>query len=773
MKLVTRVVRLTGVLAAVWASAAGASYGASANCTTSAISATPAPVSLSGASVFGALWRTGEGYATRLVLKNSGEQAVSAQILVYSAAGGQLGSEQIALAANSAVPVQIDSLIPATGTIQWGGLEVQLAGAAEQLAGQVTVTEPNGATESYALQGGYRYDTENALWAPWWLPDEGTNGTITLFNTSAQSIMVTPSTTVNEVEASGKPTLIAAHASAALDLRSLLAESDNGTTWIGSVTLRYTGPAHALEPTLLLANPETGFALMPDFGARHTQQTGQQTSWQFPYVPLTEEVEGGVSGHTEMLSSYALLSNGTKMQMTPQITAYVVSSGTVQRVPFSVAPLEPNQSRLVDLSALAQQLPTGISRMALTVSHSGQPGDLGISILTLAADGQVLAKSEGLILAVPAADISYWDISSGKSLLHWIRSVSGDNATAQATLYYQGFDGLRSYEIPAALTADNNPKPLNLSLLLRTGIPDDSASRLPPAIASGLVVLRPMGNEGSTLASHLPTCSSTCTSQVSPDVLRAASSSPVVFEQSTASPVCTGDPTVSISGPTLVPISATGHTNIIQLTATGSPSGGTYSWNSSNSAFTLSNSDTGTVTVSSSSPGDSTISVTYTVTEQEASDSQTVTVQVPSYFVTSSYVHIATPSACTDAGYTGYYLTLSNFVADQNGTQIMAAGIDPQESVSGAAWMTAYATPATTTSSGTFSDTPFGACFAGAPPGQYCQSGSTDTHRASYGSTIYTIPTVYNSTECTEGEQVVITGNRPSQNQTIISGTVN
>jgi hypothetical protein len=149
---------------------------------------------------------------------------------------------------------------------------------------------------------------------------------------------------------------------------------------------------------------------------------------------------------------------------------------------------------------------------------------------------------------------------------------------------------------------------------------------------------------------------------------------------------------------------------------------------------------------------------------------QSVTVQQPTYFVTSSASQTAEPAAC--GGAPGFFINLSNDVADQNGNQIYTAGIGPEESLDGGPLISGYSNPTTTTSTGTFHDTPFGACFPGAS-GQYCADGHTDTHAATVGSTAYSISTVYNSRQCTEGESVTITGNLPAQNGTITEGTVN
>jgi hypothetical protein len=215
-------------------------------------------------------------------------------------------------------------------------------------------------------------------------------------------------------------------------------------------------------------------------------------------------------------------------------------------------------------------------------------------------------------------------------------------------------------------------------------------------------------------------------------------------------------PTVTISGPSLVPISGSETTNTIQLTASGNPTGGTYAWTTSNSSVTIGSPSNSQTNVSSTAGGVTSVTVTYTVGSQSATADQTFYVQIPNYFVTTGISHISTPSDCTSItgpGYVGagYFVDLANYVADPNGAQISAGGISLSETANGITYSN-YATPTTTNSNGTFDDTPFGACFASASPTtNYCQNGSTVTHAAGYQGVNYTIPTVYGSRECTLG----------------------
>jgi hypothetical protein len=95
-------------------------------------------------------------------------------------------------------------------------------------------------------------------------------------------------------------------------------------------------------------------------------------------------------------------------------------------------------------------------------------------------------------------------------------------------------------------------------------------------------------------------------------------------------------PIVTISGPSGVPLLNGGTANgvnTIQLTATGTPSGGTFSWSTTSQNVTLSNTSSATVTVTSvsksGSQGDTPVSVTYTVNGQSGAATQNLTVQQP------------------------------------------------------------------------------------------------------------------------------------------------
>jgi hypothetical protein len=145
-------------------------------------------------------------------------------------------------------------------------------------------------------------------------------------------------------------------------------------------------------------------------------------------------------------------------------------------------------------------------------------------------------------------------------------------------------------------------------------------------------------------------------------------------------------PSVSISGPSNVAVAANGTSgavNTIQLTATGNPAGGTYSWTTTSSAVTLINASSATVTVQGKSGGDATIKVAYTLNGQEGDASQSVTAQQPTGLGASVS---STDYDCSRARpaltYTTRLAEITYTVLDQSGRSIAFSNIPVAESFS-------------------------------------------------------------------------------------------
>ena len=105
---------------------------------------------------------------------------------------------------------------------------------------------------------------------------------------------------------------------------------------------------------------------------------------------------------------------------------------------------------------------------------------------------------------------------------------------------------------------------------------------------------------------------------------------------------------VKIAGPSMVLIHSS-----IQLTATGTPAGGTYSWSSSNGDVTLTNNTAATVTVLGASAGAASLTVTYIQDGVKVTAAQVVT--VPPAIPTNFRVDTVTSDASGDLNWTYYW----------------------------------------------------------------------------------------------------------------------
>jgi Bacterial Ig-like domain (group 2) len=136
-------------------------------------------------------------------------------------------------------------------------------------------------------------------------------------------------------------------------------------------------------------------------------------------------------------------------------------------------------------------------------------------------------------------------------------------------------------------------------------------------------------------------------------------------------------PTVSISGPTDVPLRAAGSSgpNSITLTATGDPSGGAYSWATSSSKVSLSNTTSAAVTVTSAaasgSVGDVPITITYTLNGASGTATASITVQQPTSMEVTSDTAPADGHTCVTTRYTGPLCPESTYSGGANYTSYL------------------------------------------------------------------------------------------------------
>jgi hypothetical protein len=440
------------------------------------------------------LWRTSSGYSSVVTFRNGGTQNATATVHLYSAQGQENGSKTVSLPPGRTVRLNISKAIPGASTGE-GGLAVDWSGDPQSLSGHVELATPSGTLLEYPLQGGYAYDTEQTLSSPWWLPDSAADGTVTLFNTSSKAITVTPSISVAGQSHAVARLSVAPNATHQIQLRSLLSGAANEDATTGSITLSYTGAPHALQPAMILSNSDMGFSLMSRFGASHSQPSSQMTNWQFPAIPMAIEDKGGVGQANEAVTSFLLLSNNTRAQLTPKIVVYSVAAGQENHSTMPVTPLAPSETRLINLSQTSGENGSNVGRIGLTVSHAGQPGDLGMTIFGMDSSNQVVSEPAGGLLTATALSNSFWDISSGKIQFQHLSNKGGGNQSLSAIVSYQADGTVHSYTLPGAFNVGSNEdKVINVAQITRLQAPDSVGNKLPAGVRSGFVALNTTGN---------------------------------------------------------------------------------------------------------------------------------------------------------------------------------------------------------------------------------------------------------------------------------------
>jgi|SRR5579871_5258854 len=439
----------------------------------------------------GALWESGNLVSSTLVLANSDRNtAARATVVLLDNNGRPLQTRSIDVPANATSRLQLASNLSSDASLHWGGFSLGISGPASAVQGKVVIHNFRSQSSiSLPLLGGYTFDTENALYASWWQIDPGADATVSLFNSASQAISVAPATTAQgQRPAPIAPILLAAGETKQVPL-SLLTQNQNLST--GTLILRYSGPPHSLLPALLL-NSSRGSLAFP-FAALHATggNTGTST-WVFPQIAVQGPSQGNDSSASG-LAVYALLSNPGQLSAAPQLTAYY---GTADRSSKSVAlalqPLAPGETRLVDLaSALhAQGVPSSASSIALSITHAGNPGDLGLNVFSVDTSEHMVFAADGAVIPGPAPAMTFWDVRNGIGVFPQAQGSIG-LAGSRITLHYQTPFGVASHTLGALGGNGSALQSTTLSIRqeMQSGIPDEFGSRILSGVDSGLMTL--------------------------------------------------------------------------------------------------------------------------------------------------------------------------------------------------------------------------------------------------------------------------------------------
>jgi hypothetical protein len=560
---------MVAVVLAVGSAAAASGPAKNAKAAQTSAASSPLPASL--AHAYGGFWQVGPGYSTTLTLKNKDRQkALAVNLVLFSSSGQTEQTIGLQLGPNVIKRVELaDIFKPADVLVHGGGLALQFDSAAAGVIGQIDITRvDNGSSVSLPLGGGYQWDNENALYAPWWLPDAGSQGSVRLFNSSNQTIVVQPSLMVQGARQAGAAIKLGAHESRQVSLRALLGDNPNAT--LGMITLRYSGPTHALQPVLLLDNGKGGW-LASDFQALRSGLTGQlpqdppirpvdhspantidpgsdagplrsqsrsldrpslppagsdplspvlpspagaiKTGWQFPEIKL----EWAAPASKRSLHAYALISNPNDAAMPMELKALFgggKTSAVMQDTLLPTPALAAQETRLVDLSMFIESvsIKNKPERMALVASHEGMPGALAITVFSVTQTQDQVFSAAGALLPAGVSDVSYWQIQGKIGSPRGVRNDENSQMQAQMVLYYPGLLGVGSYVLPAMTLESHQEQTVRLGSIAR--LADERGAVAPAGTLSGLAAVIPSlpGSNQALAADQSAICERECSS---------------------------------------------------------------------------------------------------------------------------------------------------------------------------------------------------------------------------------------------------------------------
>lgn len=216
-------------------------------------------------------WKTNEGFSTTLIIRNRHKKSPAwVTPILYTADGREVRLETLELAPDSVQEVHVAEALAAAGEWARSGavaLEFEGPNAAAVAGYTLVMDERRSLLFNSVFRVGYAGGGSKTLFAPWWLRDEETRGTLVLFNASDEQLTVHPSVAVGLVEHAVGEVPLTPYQVKEIDLRTLLRENGLPGAARGLLRLGYDGPKQALFPALLLFNEKTGHSLTANFTA--------------------------------------------------------------------------------------------------------------------------------------------------------------------------------------------------------------------------------------------------------------------------------------------------------------------------------------------------------------------------------------------------------------------------------------------------------------------------------------------------------------------------
>ena len=713
-------------------------------------------------------------FKSTIYIKNSVEIApVTVTPILYLSNGKKVTLADVTLEPSGTATVSVNDGLNANGISPWstlnGYVEIQYKWPWDPLC--VTVTsvdtvhsviftnglrplEPMNPSAKAMLAKGPGTQVIEAMW---WKQERQVTGFVALSNTTAQVIKAQLQVSDASGQSIGQHAVtISPHGTKTVNLEEL--QSASGTA--GGLRVTYNGGANDLLPNGGLEDPASGYSASVPFAASPGlhREVSTQTYAELGLMSGAADPMMQFPAETTF-TPYSLLRNVGEQPALVTPSIYWMEGGNASNSRLQTIKLQPNQTQSLNVPALMAlaglQNFNGSFNLVFDVEGS-----------VLMASGSVDQKNTYVFEVMPVSvkesasqGLGYWSTKNGDDSMVTLWNPVDEDQELVFTLYFSG----GRYDLPVHL-GPRATRLFNISDILQNQIPDKNGNLIPPSVHEGSAMISGIHAENEHILVAVDagiynvrkaTCGWTCRNC---NGVTSSAFSPQDFS---------------------VPVAGTLQMALVDTWNTGKH------YNISDLAYWTSD-DTNVATVDQAGlvSGVSAGGVTITADAEEEPWAGQVcgappgpcppdqgvegvadgTAQAPTYLYATGMS--AVNNECENpTPFPGVAGSAHYEVLDQNGNQVFAAGMTPQEqlTVQGKVVQTYanFSTPVTTASNGLFDDVPVGACFASPPKPGYeeCAYPITQNFQVIYNGKTFPINTVTTQLECYDGVRVSATGN--------------
>jgi hypothetical protein len=462
------------------------------------------PVQLQNYEQFAAYWTTEAGWNTDLHLRNN---LISQDLTVTASLRTPDGSETalspVTIHSADVITVDLRSAIASAAPqllATYGSIVFRYqAPVSKALYAAVMIELPGTPIEFHtdAFLQPYKWVTGSRE-GIWWQPRDSLKDFLVLTNTGdsavdANLILYDPSG-----KAWQQKLTLGARQTTRLSVRNLLQQAGLAGSF-GGIKIDASKGAGYLDSTHFVYDESSGFvALMtmfdhhPNATLSERSLTDKQWTIRAPMLALTSPDPALALPSEAALQPTVLLRNASPNAYTAQITFNWRSDATTGKGTTAV-PLQPYETRLVDVAAMQQQgaIPANARWAYISITAPVKPDELLAVAASYNSTGHYGAQTPFTDQVANYWEGGKWEVDATHNTIIAVGNAGTVPSKAQLTFYHS--TGTGKYQIEKTLAPDEQMW-IDMGKLIRNQVADKNSKTIPTSVVSGTYELRSLTN---------------------------------------------------------------------------------------------------------------------------------------------------------------------------------------------------------------------------------------------------------------------------------------